>query len=398
MLGLTLEGGGARGSYQIGAWKAFREIGIEFDGITGTSVGALNGALMVQDDYDLAYELWYNMEPYRILNVDDRIYEVLDDDRISSKELNIIYKQIVKVVKGIGLDSKPLQLLVNKCLKEAIIRNSHMDFGFVTVCLTDLKPLKLYKENVPIGKMGDYLLASSCLPIFRSKEYDGKKFLDGAFYNNLPVDMLYEKGYKEVIALRLNSQGIIKKNCFKELNLTFIKPYQDLGKILDFSRERARRNLQLGYYDTLKHFKNLKGKEYYILGDISDEKAFKFFMSLSNESIIMLGNLFNIPQYMSLTRALLEGIIPKLFNLLDLDEQSRYSDLFFAILEQMALRKKINPFHIYTIDMLVENIERYNSGDRTKPKKYKSEIFPNKKVLIKRSVDIILLNEPYIHI
>ncbi len=53
MTGLTLEGGGGKGAYQIGAWKAFRQKGIEFDGVTGTSVGALNGAMILQDDFDL---------------------------------------------------------------------------------------------------------------------------------------------------------------------------------------------------------------------------------------------------------------------------------------------------------------------------------------------------------
>lgn len=41
--GLVLEGGGAKGAYQIGAWKALREAGVKLKGIAGTSVGALNG-------------------------------------------------------------------------------------------------------------------------------------------------------------------------------------------------------------------------------------------------------------------------------------------------------------------------------------------------------------------
>ena len=44
--GLVLEGGGAKGAYQIGAWKALKEAGIHVKGIAGTSVGALNGALI----------------------------------------------------------------------------------------------------------------------------------------------------------------------------------------------------------------------------------------------------------------------------------------------------------------------------------------------------------------
>ena len=56
--GLVLGGGGSRGSYQIGVWKALREAGIVPDIITGTSVGALNGALMVQNSYEKAVALW----------------------------------------------------------------------------------------------------------------------------------------------------------------------------------------------------------------------------------------------------------------------------------------------------------------------------------------------------
>ena len=44
--GLVLEGGGARGAYQIGAWMALRQAGIRIKGIAGASVGALNGALI----------------------------------------------------------------------------------------------------------------------------------------------------------------------------------------------------------------------------------------------------------------------------------------------------------------------------------------------------------------
>ena len=55
---IVLSGGGAKGGYEIGAWKAFRRLGIDFDIVTGTSVGALNGVLMVQNDFFKAYKLW----------------------------------------------------------------------------------------------------------------------------------------------------------------------------------------------------------------------------------------------------------------------------------------------------------------------------------------------------
>ena len=50
--GLVLAGGGTRGAYEVGAWKALKELDIEITGIVGTSIGAINGALFLQDDYD----------------------------------------------------------------------------------------------------------------------------------------------------------------------------------------------------------------------------------------------------------------------------------------------------------------------------------------------------------
>ena len=58
---VVFSGGGAKGGYQIGAWKALNELGFKPDIVTGTSVGALNGALMALDKYDDAYDIWYNM-------------------------------------------------------------------------------------------------------------------------------------------------------------------------------------------------------------------------------------------------------------------------------------------------------------------------------------------------
>ena len=60
---LVLAGGGSRGAYQIGVWKALRELGITFDIVTGSSVGALNGALMVQGDFEAGLQLWENISP-----------------------------------------------------------------------------------------------------------------------------------------------------------------------------------------------------------------------------------------------------------------------------------------------------------------------------------------------
>ena len=67
--------GGARGAYQIGAWKALKEAGIEIKGAAGTSVGALNGALICMDDLEKAEKIWENIRYSQVMDVDDHMME-----------------------------------------------------------------------------------------------------------------------------------------------------------------------------------------------------------------------------------------------------------------------------------------------------------------------------------
>ena len=47
---LVLQGGGALGSYQVGVYQALQEAGIEPDWIIGTSIGAINAALIAGNE------------------------------------------------------------------------------------------------------------------------------------------------------------------------------------------------------------------------------------------------------------------------------------------------------------------------------------------------------------
>ena len=88
MRGLVLEGGGAKGAYHIGAYKALKEMGVEIDGVAGTSVGALNGAMIAQEDIDRAYELWNNMTYSRVINANDEDIEKIKKGKLKNKGSN----------------------------------------------------------------------------------------------------------------------------------------------------------------------------------------------------------------------------------------------------------------------------------------------------------------------
>ena len=68
MKALVLSGGGAKGAYQIGVWKALKKLGVKFDIVTGTSVGALNGTLIVQNEYRKAVKIWKKINLKSLFN------------------------------------------------------------------------------------------------------------------------------------------------------------------------------------------------------------------------------------------------------------------------------------------------------------------------------------------
>ena len=66
---VVLSGGGYRGGYEVGVWRALRELGLDFQIVTGTSVGSLNGLMMVQGDYEKAVEMWKALTPEQVMNL-----------------------------------------------------------------------------------------------------------------------------------------------------------------------------------------------------------------------------------------------------------------------------------------------------------------------------------------
>ena len=107
MIGLALEGGGTRGAYQFGAWKAFRKLGVEFDGIVGTSIGALNGALMIQNDFERAHEIWSEIAPEKVMRIDPEVYELIKQTGLNSEKFGILKEQFQTVFHDAGIDISP---------------------------------------------------------------------------------------------------------------------------------------------------------------------------------------------------------------------------------------------------------------------------------------------------
>lgn len=270
MKGLVLEGGGAKGAFHCGAVKALYDNGYSFDGVAGTSIGAINGALIVQDcGYETLYKMWTEIKPSDITDLDNLEVTKLFNKEFSGKTFKYWAKQAIKTINNLGVPTEKTLAYLQQYIDEEKIRKSKMDYAIVTYCLSTRKPLELLKEDIPEGKMLNYIFASAYYPAFKLDRLDGKFFIDGGVYNNLPLNILPSHNhYDEIFAIRTMSKMPHKTIENDSVTVHYICPSEDLGSTVNINRKNINDKLKLGYYDTLRFIKRYIGNKFYIDGTI----------------------------------------------------------------------------------------------------------------------------------
>ena len=293
---LVLAGGGARGSYQVGVWRALTELGWKPDLITGTSVGSLNGAMFALDLYETARDMWLSIRSQDVMELPEQ-----------DADLSELHRFLREVVRQGGMDVTPLEEIVERVLDEDALRASPIDFGLVTVEQRGLRPRELPLKDIPRGKVKDYLLASAaCFPALRAHSIDGVNYLDGGYRDNMPTALAQKMGADELLCVDLEGVGITRPNR-TGLPTTLVKSYWELGDILHFDPDTARRNIELGYYDTRRAMGYLRGCAYAVSCDAqscADAAAFhakfervqkqvreKYPVTLTADAALLLANM-----------------------------------------------------------------------------------------------------------
>jgi NTE family protein len=363
MYGLVLEGGGARGAYQIGACKALQELGLQIGAVTGTSVGALNAAMVVQGDIDKTWHLWENISPARILAVDEERLLELRRQHLNTSNLPYYLKRFREILGDGGLDVTPLRALLEENIDENKVRQSAIDLGIVTVSVSDFKPLELFIKDIPEGRLVDYLMASAGLPVFKPELVDGKRFIDGGFHDNLPINLMISRGFTDIIVIRTFGPGRVRKVMKKGLHVKTISPVDDLGGILDFDGDLAKRNLQLGYFDALKLFQGLNGQRYYLDPQINEEFFLQMLINLPEKKVLSIGKRLGF-KGLPYRRMLFEQIIPQIRELFKIDRKADYAELSILLLEEIAARHQVDRFKIYTLEEFLAAIKAQYTPQR----------------------------------
>lgn len=343
---LVLSGGGSRGAYELGVWQALIELDIDIHIVTGTSVGALNAAMIVQGDFEKTRSLWMNMKT-------DMVFRVDIDDSLSAKqkETQMLRAFLFDYAKQGGMDAYPLKLLLDEYLDENAVRESPVECGIICVDKKTLKPKELYKEDIEQGMLNEYLVASSSLyPAIQSHTIGDDEYIDGGYYDNLPVELAIKKNPDLVITVDLNAIGMVRKKTMAlAKKLVQIRSYWDLGPLLVFDFDQIARNIRLGYLDGMRAFHAFDGIAYaFIRGEIPA------FIKKNKENIAVLNRILGFDFHVQESTKKEELFFLRIKRFLDRKYSQEYdckfSSFLKACMESAAEIFGLSPEKIYSVE------------------------------------------------
>lgn len=183
----------------------------------------------------------------------------------------------------------------------------------------------------------------------------------------LPVHVLVENGYKNIIGVSCNAVGYKRPvEIPEDVTIWEVKPRVSIGNVLEFDPRQSAENLKIGYFDGLRLLYGLQGNKYYIDRTYSEETAYSLMITYIKEYL-------NATNSSASLREINEKILPKIAfraNALGKD----YYDLFLAAVEIAALEAKIDIYRIYTEDELIpEVLSHYPASEGILPKGLRSK-------------------------
>lgn len=306
---LVLEGGGVKCAYQNGALEVLEKCGYKFDAICGTSFGALNAAMYIDGKNAKLNAFWDNLSGGQMFH-EPRLDKIMDDvyhgNSILTKEnIGFLVEGIKDGNSLIDQITNDYYALIKANVNEEAIRKSDCAL-YITTCkvadsknkiiniiktilnpveivldcfktnypnnfleLTDMTPLELAKDDIPEGKLPEFICASASIPPFKRIEIDGTKYYDGGAYQNLPLEMAKKRGFKDLVVIRTNP-GVVEED---NPNVLLIAPTKSFGSCALFSKDNIADMKKQGFMDAVALMDKIKGNN--LLWKLKKKKLLK---------------------------------------------------------------------------------------------------------------------------
>lgn len=261
-IGLVLAGGGGKGAYQAGVWKAIKEYGLDkhIGAISGTSIGTINACMFVEHDVDYIENIWTNEITKRISSMSKKNYVMIIDKILSAFKI-----KIPEILKHGQFSKEEFLYLVGDNIDFSFISKSDIDI-YATCKRIKPKAYKYFKLNGNgLERIRNILFATSAIiKVFETAIIDGEKYVDGAMGIdgvNVPIIPIYELGFENIIVVHLTRHERLNIKKYKNSKLYQVVPSKYLGGaftgILDFSLAGIKRRIELGYKDGKRTLEDL---------------------------------------------------------------------------------------------------------------------------------------------
>lgn len=306
-IGLVLSGGGAKGAYLAGVLRAMAEHGLQPSAVAGTSIGALNGAIVAScRDVSTAAvtlnEVWNEMAECSPIALNNQGLAVMLGDALlrvattlASPRAAPLIAKLAKAGKmyakrqGIDmsvLSSDPVTKILRRRLDYGTTKN-WLPFWVAAFRGTAgdaiWETIKGYGFNMDNNKseffkVQDFepkdvealILASAALPVLYPKQVLGDSvFFDGGIggarrqQGNTPITPLIEHGCERCIVTHLSNGSLWTRSAFPGVEVLEVRPSDDLAPegakaMLNFSREKIHLLMEMGFKDASKLFKEAR--------------------------------------------------------------------------------------------------------------------------------------------
>lgn len=271
-MGLVLGGGGSRGCYEIGVWEALALHHIKFDVVAGTSIGAIVGAVYVQQTLDPLVEFVYHLQPSHIAK---DLFDFPETFEAMLKERKAIKSFMEKYIfSSRKMDISPLKGAIAEMFDYEKFAASDIDYACMTFNVTKMEPEAYFKSQMTAHNAQDIILASaSCYPAFPMLEMNGSEYIDGGYYSNVPIRLALDMKAEKILAVDVEGPGMVR-SIPAGVDVLLIKPILPLQNFLDFSNEQAIRTMNIGFLETSKLLGSFVGFLYTFTKSDEDSMAF----------------------------------------------------------------------------------------------------------------------------
>lgn len=257
-VGLVLSGGGGKGAYELGVWKAIKELGLDkyVTAVSGASIGAMNAVLFAQDDYDKALEMWKEATLEKFLPINNKqLIKKGVTLAIGSKTLEAVRRHMPKLLEQGDVPKDGAIEMITKYLDFNKLKESKVSCYVSCTETTEFKAEYFKINDYDEETARDIILASSSIPmIYESAEVLGKKYLDGGLVDNTPIKPLYDSECDIIITVLLSKEVKIERSQFPNAKIISIVPSEIESKVLEgllnLDEEAKNKRIEIGYEDT----------------------------------------------------------------------------------------------------------------------------------------------------